>query len=112
MVIWTVPQQEISDTPAFELSGVFVSWPDGAPAILKQTAFRWQDDAWQASVEVSSLGENPRYAYGTIRLKPAVAAAWQRGRVNPRREAAEQLRRVMRCGPHSSDLGIVTFRSS
>lgn len=112
MVIWTVPQHETSDAPAFELSGVLLSWPDGAPAVLKQTAFRWLDDAWQASVEVSSLGGNPRFAYGTIRLKPAVAAAWQRGRVNPRREAAEQLRRVMRSEPRTSDLGVVTFRAA
>lgn len=110
MVIWTVPQRDTVQAPTFSLSGVFVSWPDGAPALLKQTAFKWQDDAWQAAVEVSSAGDDPRYAYGTIRLKPAVAAAWERRRINPRREAAAQVRSVMPQDPQHRHLGIVNFR--
>ena len=111
MVIWTVPQREALDAPTFSLSGVCVSWPDGAPAVLKQTAFTWQDDAWQAAVEVSSAGGDPRYAYGTIRLKPAVAAAWERRRINPRREAAAQVRRVMPQNPQLRHLGVVNFQA-
>jgi hypothetical protein len=111
MVIWTAPQPGISDTPAFMLSGVFVSLADGLPAVLSQTAFEWQGDAWEAAVEVSSLGGQRQYAYGTIRLKPAVAAAWQRGRINPRREAVDQLRSALSWDSNQRHFGVLTFRA-
>ncbi len=112
MVIWTVPQPEVLDTPAFVLNGVFVSLPDGALAVLSQTAFTWQNGAWEAAVEVSSLGGHRQYASGIIRLKPAVAAAWQRGRINPRREAAVQLRSALRWERNERHFGVVTLRAA
>jgi hypothetical protein len=112
MVIWTVPQRDTITAPTFSLSGVFLSWPDGAPAVLRQTAFTWQDDAWQACVEVSSPAGESRVAYGIIRLKPSVVAAWEIKRVNPRREAASQLGQILRIDRTMADLGTVTLRSS
>jgi hypothetical protein len=111
MVIWTVGQSETSEEPTFSLTGVMVSWADGAPAVLKQTPFRWHDEAWQACVEVSRPGRDTFYSYGTIRLEAAVAAAWRHRRVNPRREAATQLRSAMNTDPSRTDLGVVTFRA-
>jgi hypothetical protein len=110
MVIWTAPQREASEVPTFSLSGVLVSWPDGAPALIRQTPFKWQEDAWQASVEVSRAAGEARYAYGTIRLEPSVADIWRRRRVNPRREAATQLRRALQLDAHNH-LGVVTFQA-
>ena len=112
MVTWTVPQRETTEEPTFSLTGVMVSWPDGAPAVLKQTPFRWIDEAWQACVEVSRPGRDWLYSYGTIRLEATVAAAWRRRRVNPRREAATQLRNIMESDPSRQDLGVITFRAA
>jgi hypothetical protein len=109
MVTWTVPQRETIETPTFSLTGVLVCWPDGAAALVTQTPFRWRDGAWHAGVEVSRAGRDARYAHGTIRLEPSVAAAWHRRHVNPRREAAVQLRNALQCDPHQADLGLVTF---
>jgi hypothetical protein len=109
MLTWTVPQRETAETPIFSIAGVFVSWPDGKPAVLKQTPFKWDGDAWQAAVEVSSAGSEPRFAYGTIRLRPAVISAWELRRLNPRRQAADQLRSIMPAHPERSNLGTVTF---
>jgi hypothetical protein len=109
MVIWTAPQRETSEAPTFSLTGVLVSWPDGAPALVKQTPFAWHRDAWQACVEVSRATGDTRYAYGTIRLEPIVAATWRRRRVNPRREAATQLRNALQGDARRDDLGVVTF---
>ena len=111
MLTWTGPQRDTIESPSFSLSGVVLSWPDGAPALLKQTAFTWQGDAWQACVEVSSAGREPRLAYGIIRLKPAVAAAWETRRLNPRREAANQLRSIIPVSADRSNLGTVTFKA-
>ena len=112
MVIWTAPQRETSEAPTFSLTGVLVAWPNGAPAIVKQTPFRWQNDAWHAVVEVSRPIGEPGCAYGTIRLEPAVAATWRRCRVNPRREAATQLRSAMHSDRRQNDLGVVTFTAT
>jgi hypothetical protein len=109
MVIWTAAERETSEAPTFSLTGVLVSWPDGAPALVKQTPFTWQRDAWQACVEVSRPTPESRFAYGTIRLEPAVAATWRRRRVNPRREAATQLRSALQVTTRATDLGVVTF---
>ena len=111
MVTWTAPQRETSDSPTFSLTGVLVCWPDGAPALVKQSPFTWNDDAWLASVEVSRSAGDVRCAYGMIRLEPAVAATWRRRRVNPRREAATQLRSAMHVDQQRSDLGVVTFKA-
>ena len=112
MVTWTAPQRETTEAPTFSLTGVLVAWPDGAPALVTQTPFAWQDDAWYAAVEVSrSIGDS-RCAYGTIRLEPSVAAVWRRRRVNPRREAATQLRSVMQIESRQTNLGVVTFKAN
>ena len=95
----------------FSINGVLVSWPDGQPAILKQTPFKWDGDAWQAVVEVSTAGCEPRFAYGTIRLKPAVVAAWEVRRVNPRRQAADQLRSIMPESPERTNLGTIVLKA-
>jgi hypothetical protein len=104
MVIWTVPQRETLESPTFSLTGVLLSWPDGAPALVTQSPFRWQNDAWQAAVEVSRLGGAERIC-ATIRLVPQVVAAWRRSRLNPRREAATQLRTALVGG----DVGVLTL---
>jgi hypothetical protein len=110
MVIWTVPQRDTTEAPTFSLTGALVCWPDGAAALVKQTPFQWQDGAWHAAVEVERAGCDARYAFGTIRLEPAVAAAWQRRRVNPRREATEQLRSALQVNSSKEpNLGLVTF---
>jgi hypothetical protein len=109
MLTWTGPQRDTIESPTFSLSGVVLSWPDGAPALLNQTAFIWQGDAWQACVELSSAGREPRKAYGVIRLEPAVVAAWETRRLNPRREAANQLRSIIPDRADQRDLGTVTF---
>ena len=111
MVIWTVCQRDTIVAPTFSLSGVFLAWPDGAPAVLRQTAFTWQDDAWQACVEVSSPAGESRVAYGIIRLKPSVVAAWETRRLNPRREAAAQLGRMLLTERDTVDLGTLTLQS-
>lgn len=110
MVTWTAPQRETFEAPTFSLTGVLVCWPDGAPALVKQTPFTWQGNAWQALVEVSRAASDARCVYGMIRLEPAVAETWRRRRVNPRREAATQLTRAM--DVRRDDLGIVNFRAS
>jgi hypothetical protein len=109
MVIWTAAQRETSELPTFSLTGVLIAWPDGAPAIIRQTPFTWHEDAWQASVEVAATAGESRHAYATIRLEPGVVATWRRRRVNPRREAATQLRGALQQGSDRGDLGIVTF---
>jgi hypothetical protein len=112
MVTWTVPQHETSDVPTFSLSGVFVRWPDGAPALITQTNFAWNGEAWLAGIEVSSQGGRRRFAYATLRLEPSVAASWQRRRVNPRREAAAQIVNVLSRNPRVGHLGTVTLQSA
>lgn len=112
MVIWTASDRETAEEPRFSLTGVLVSWPDGMPALVKQTPFRWDGDAWHAGVEVSRPGGDSRGAFGTIRLEPSVAASWRHRHVNPRREAATQLRSVLQVDARHIDLGVVTLKAT
>jgi hypothetical protein len=109
MVTWTVAERETSEAPTFSLTGVLICWPDGAPGLVRQTPFRWQNSAWVASVEVSRANGVAHFVYGTIRLEPSVAASWRRRRVNPRREAATQLKSAMSLS--ARDLGVIVFKS-
>jgi hypothetical protein len=97
MFVWTGSESESVDTPTFSVTAVLVARPVDAPALLKQAPFRWQEDAWQATVRVLRI--------------PSVAEAWRRLRVIPQREAATHLHSAMRMDAAQSDLGVVTFRA-
>lgn len=109
MFVWTGAQSDIHEPPSFSLTGVLLFWSDGATGIVKQTPFKWQDGAWHAIVEVHQPSRSGRYTYATIRLYPAVAEVWRRRHVNPRNEAAAQLRHAMCSEWRSSAVRVVTF---
>ena len=85
-------------------------WSDGSPGHVTQTPFKWRNESWEASVVVSRAADTPTYVTGTVRLAPEVLATWQQQFLNPRREAAMQLRQVMHARGWGRDLGVVVFR--
>ena len=112
MLTWTVGQHDLSEPPAFSLTGALLCWADGSPAHVKQAAFTWREGAWHAAVTVSRAATVGVAVSGTLRLDPSVLAAWQRARVKPRWEAAAQLRGAMHERGWHSSLGVVTLRAS
>lgn len=110
MVIWATAPTDVTAPPKTWLTGLLVCWLDGSPGHVTQTPFKWRNESWEASVVVSRAAETPTYVTGTVRLAPEVLATWQQQLLNPRREAAMQLREVMHSRGWHRDLGIVTFR--
>jgi hypothetical protein len=109
-VIWGFGEDTIHDCPTFSVTGVMLQWSDGSPAHVRQGRFRWQDDAWQATVEVTRAGSSSTNVTGMLRLRPEVSETWTRSAVNPRIEAARQLRDVMHARGWRGDLGVITLK--
>lgn len=108
-VIWAFVEEIARDCPTFSVNGVVLQWGDRSPAYLRQGEFRWNDDAWEADVEVAiAAPSRPRWQ-GVLRLEPDVLAAWTRKSVNPRSEAARQLRQVIEAGDFCGQTGVITL---
>ena len=108
-VIWAFAEEEFQECPTFSITGMMLDWADRSPAHVRQSRFRWRDDAWEAQVEVSRAGHISPYVTGVLRVRPAVWHAWTRHAVNARSEAARQLRDVMHARGWTTDLGVITF---
>ena len=108
-VIWGFVDELAQECPTFSVTGVMIQC-DRVPAHVKQSRFRWAKDAWEADVEVSRVGAAPcSLVTGVIRLSPSVWASWTQKSLNPRSEAARQLRDIMQSRPWATDLGVVTL---
>jgi hypothetical protein len=110
-VIWGFVEDVTQECPTFSVSGMLLHWADRAPAYVKQSRFRWRDEAWEAAVEVSRGGSTSPAVSGVLRLNPKVWQTWIRQSVNPRREAARQLHDVMHARGWTSDLGVINLTS-
>ena len=108
-VIWGFVEERPAECPTFSVTGVMLQWGDHAPALVRQGRFFWNDDAWQAEVEVSR-GMHPGVTInGQLRLTPDVLQTWTRKSLNPRSEAARQLRQAMLNKGWNGELGVVTL---
>lgn len=108
-VIWGFVEERPAECPTFSVSGVMLQWADHAPAMVRQGRFLWRDAAWEADIEVSR-GVNPGPAIaGQLRLPPDVLKTWTRKSLNPRSEAARQLREAMLDKGWSGELGVITL---
>ena len=108
-VIWGFGEDILRECPTFSVTGVMLQWADGSPAHVRQGRFRWQDDGWQAPLEVTRAGSSSTHVPGLLRLSQEVSETWTRNAVNGRNEAARQLREVMHARGWRSDLGVITL---
>jgi hypothetical protein len=109
-VIWGFVDELAQECPTFSVTGVMLQC-DRVPAHVKQGRFRWAEDAWEAEIEVSRVGAALPLVSGIIRLSPSVWTSWTHKSLNPRSEAARQLRDVVQSRGWATDLGVITFNS-
>lgn len=107
-VIWGFADELTQESPTFSVTGVMLQC-DRAPAHVNQSRFRWSDQAWEADVEVSRIGSASPPVSGVIRLSPAVWASWLKKSLNPRSEAARQIRDAMQSRAWAIDFGVVVL---
>ena len=108
-VIWGFVEETAQECPTFSVSGVMLQWADRTPAHVRQNRFEWRDEAWEATIEVSGTGSSPRHAHGALRLHPEVMQSWTSRALNPRSEAARQLREVIHQRGWTGHLGMITL---
>jgi hypothetical protein len=106
-VIWGLVDGTAHECPTFSVTGVMLQCD--CPTQVRQSRFRWCDDAWEADVEVSRIGTSSPLVSGIIRLSPTVWAAWTSKSLNPRSEASRQIREVL-LRREWTDLGIIILR--
>jgi hypothetical protein len=108
-VIWGFVDERPAECPTFSVTGVMLQWADQAPALVRQGRFLWRHDAWEADIELSR-GVNPGPAIvGQLRLRPEVLQVWTRKSLNPRSEAARQLRQAILDRGWTGELGVITL---
>lgn len=108
-VIWGFVDEIAHECPTFSVSGVMLQWADQSPALVKQGRFEWRHDAWEAKVQVTASGAARQEVPGVMRVHPEVLESWTTRSLNPRSEAARQLREAVRRRGSSGHLGVVTL---
>ena len=111
-VIWGFVEQATRECPTFSVTGVLLPFGDRSSAHVRQGRFHWRDDAWEAELEISSSGVSRAQIRGILRLHPEVLETWLARSLNPRREAARQLREALERQGLNGNLGILTLRES
>ena len=110
-VIWGLVDEIAHECPTFSVTGVMLQLGDGVPAQVRQSRFRWCDDAWEADVEVCRVGVSCPLVSGTLRLSPSVWTTWTDKSLNPRSETARQLRDAMQAREWTNELGVITLKA-
>jgi hypothetical protein len=111
MVIWTtVSDDEVGEPPRVSLTGMLARSGDGKPAVLRQTPFLWNDEAWEALVEVARSSD-ASVVSAVIRLAPAVLARWRHHRVNARMETFAQFCAALHVNGSRKELGVVNLQA-
>jgi hypothetical protein len=108
-VIWGIVEEAPQQCPTFSVSGVILKWADRTPAHVRQGRFQWREEAWEATVEVTSSGSAPHHVAGVLRLHPDVIESWTARSLNPRKEAARQLSDAIQQRGWTGHLGVVTL---
>ena len=110
-VIWGFADEAVQECPTFSVTGVMLQCSDRSAAHVRQGRFRWRDEAWEAEVEITGSGATRIQVPGVLRLRPEVFNSWNSRALNPRTEAARQLREAMQHRGWSGHLGVVTLTS-
>jgi hypothetical protein len=111
-VIWTNDNGKRRQQPVWTLTGQLLLWQDGSPAHVRQDAFAFERDAWEAVANVSrSERAGSRWVTVRLRLEPNVQAQWEVAGFNARDRASRQLEAYIRLREwHADDLGTLYLR--
>jgi hypothetical protein len=111
-VIWTNEAEIRREQPEWSLTGQLLLWQDGSPAHVRQDAFVFAEDAWEAVATVSrSERAGNRWVTVRLRFEPNVQAQWEVAGFNGRERASRQLEAYIRLREwHADDLGTLYLR--